>query len=70
MEEKQQLKKKFGSLIVIMVAIIIPGLVRTLNSSAFESVRPVDTVMLFVTGLVTGVLIITARNYFRLKDKH
>lgn len=66
MEEKQQLKKKFGSLIVIMVAIIIPGLVRTLNSTAFEIVRPVDMVMLFVT----GVLIVTARNYFRLKDKH
>lgn len=42
MEEKQQVKKKLRTLMIIMVVIIIPGLVSTINSSAFESVRSVD----------------------------
>lgn len=67
MEKTQQLKKKLRSLMIIMVVIIIPGLERAINSSAFESVRSVDITMLFVAGMATGVLIVTARNYFRLK---
>ena len=66
MEEKQQVKKKLRTLTIIMVVIIIPGLLRTINSSAFESVRSADIVMLFSAGMATGVLVATARNYSRL----
>ncbi len=66
MEEKQQVKKTLRTLTIIMVVIIIPGLLRTINSSAFESVRSVDIVMLFGVGMATGVLVATARNYSRL----
>jgi uncharacterized membrane-anchored protein len=65
MEEKQT-RKKLRSLIVILVVVIIPGLLRLINSSAFESVRSVDIVILFATGMVTGVLIVTIRSYFSL----
>ncbi len=36
------------------------------HSSAFESVRSVDIVMLFGAGMATGILVATARNYPRL----
>jgi hypothetical protein len=61
MQETQQTKKKLRTLIIIMVVIIIPGIVRTINSSAFASVRWVDIIMLFVTGVATGVLIVTVK---------
>lgn len=67
MEELQQAKKKLRSLMIIMVIIILPGILRTINSSAFKSVRAVDIIMLFVAGVATGVLIITAKNYLGLK---
>lgn len=65
MDEKLQAKNKLRSLMVILVVIIIPGLVRSINSSAFESVRSVDMVILFATGMATGVLIVTIKTYFR-----
>ena len=67
MENKQQVIKQLRSLMIVMIIIIIPGLIRMISSSAFASVRSVDLVMLFFSGLATGVLIITARNYFNLK---
>lgn len=67
MEELKNAKKKLRTVMIIMVAIIIPGILRTINSSVFESVRLVDVIMLFVAGVATGVLIITVRNYRNLK---
>jgi len=69
MQDILKLKKKLRTLMIIMVVAILPGLVRTLNSPAFESVRSVDIIMLFVAGMATGVFITTIRSYIRLKDE-
>ena len=70
MEELQQAKKKLRTVMIILVAIIIPGILRLANSSAFESVRLVDAIMLFVAGVATGVLFLTIRNYRNLKRQN
>ena len=67
MEDLQQTKKKLRTLIVIMVVIIIPGIVRAVNSSAFASARWVDIIILFAAGMATGVLIVTVKNYLSIK---
>ena len=70
MENLQQAKKKLRTLMIIMVVIIIPGIVRTINSSAFESMRWVDIITLFAAGMATGVLIVTVKNYLGLKKEN
>ncbi len=69
MQDILNMKKKLRTLMIIMVVAIIPGLVRVLNSPAFESVRSVDIVTLFVAGMATGVFITTLRSYNSLKDE-
>ncbi len=68
MEEKQKLRKKLRSVMAVMAAVIIPGLLHLLGSSAFDAVRAVDIALLFAVGVATGVLIATAINYLRSKD--
>jgi len=67
MDALAQAKKKLRILMIIMVVIIIPGISRTISSSAFDTVRSVDIIMLFAAGMATGVLIVTAKNYLGLK---
>lgn len=66
MDEKQKLKKKLRSIMIVMLAIILPGLLRFFDSTAFELVRQVDIAMIYVAGIATGVFIVTARNYLKL----
>lgn len=66
MEEKEKLGKRLRSLLIVLI-VIIPGLVRIYNSHAFESVRIYDIVVLFVSGMLTGGLLITVRDYFGIK---
>ena len=60
-------KKRIRSLMIIFLAVIIPGYIRLFYSNAFDSVRAVDIVQLLVTGILTGILIMTAKDYFRIK---
>lgn len=63
-------KKKLRTLMIIMVVIIIPGSFRTIGSSAFDTVRSVDIIMLFAAGMATGVFIVSAKNYLDLKKEN
>lgn len=67
MDALAQAKKKLRILMIIMAVIIIPGISRTISSSAFDTARSVDIIMLFAAGMATGVLIVTAKNYLGLK---
>jgi hypothetical protein len=60
-------KKRIQSLMIIFFVVVIPGYVRLFCSSAFVSVRAVDIVQLLATGILTGILIMTVKNYFRMK---
>jgi hypothetical protein len=67
MEEKQKQRKRLRSMMIIFLAVIIPGCIRLFYSNAFDSVRAVDIVQLLVTGILTGILIMTAKDYFKIK---
>ncbi len=64
---KEKLKKRIRTLIVLLIFIIIPGLVHIYNSHAFESVKAYDIVFLFISGMLTGGLLIMVRDYFGIK---
>ena len=65
MEEKQKLRKRIRSVMIVFLVVIIPGYIRLFYSDAFYSVRAVDIVQLLATGILTGILIMTAKDYFR-----
>ena len=60
-------KKRIRSVMIIFFVVIIPGYIRFFYSDAFDSVRAVDIVQLLVTGILTGILIMIAKDYFRRK---
>ncbi|MDR3611879.1 MAG: hypothetical protein P4L27_15015 [Ignavibacteriaceae bacterium] len=60
-------KKRIRSLMIIFLVFIIPGYIRLFYSNAFDSVRAVVIMQLLVTGILTGILIMIAKNYFRRK---
>ena len=63
MDEKQ--RKRIRSVMIVFLVVIIPGYIRLFYSDAFYSVRNVDIVQLLATGILTGILIMTAKDYFR-----
>lgn len=65
MDEKQNQRKRIRSVMIIFLVVIIPGYIRLFYSDAFYSVRNVDIVQLLATGILTGILIMTAKDYFR-----
>ena len=65
MEEKQKLRKRIPSVMIVFLVVIIPGYIRLFYSDAFDFVRAVDIVQLLATGILTGILIMTAKDYFR-----
>ena len=65
MEEKQKLRKRIRSVMIVFLVVIIPGYIRLFYSDAFNSVRVVDIVQLLATGILTGILIMNAKDYFR-----
>jgi hypothetical protein len=67
MEEKLKSKRRIRSVMIIFLAVIIPGYVHIFFSDAFASVRNVDIVQLLFTGIFTGALFITVKDYFRMK---
>ena len=60
-------KKRIQSLMIIFLVVIIPGYLRIFYSNAFDSIRTVDIVQLLATGILTGILIMAAKDYFRMK---
>jgi hypothetical protein len=52
---------------IIVLVVVIPGYVRLFCSSAFVFVRTVDIVQLLATGILTGILIMIVKDYFRMK---
>jgi hypothetical protein len=50
---------------IVFLVVIIPGYIRLFYSDAFDFVRAVDIVQLLATGILTGILIMTAKDYFR-----
>ena len=67
MKNKIAAKKKLIAIIVVMFIVIVPGVLRLISNDAFINVRAVDTLMLFASGMVTGALIVIAKNYYSLK---
>jgi hypothetical protein len=65
MDEKQKLRKRIRSVMIVFLVVIIPGYIRLFYSDAFDFVRAVDIVQLLATGILTGILIMTAKDYFR-----
>ena len=65
MDEKQNQRKRIRSVMIIFLVVIIPGYIRLFYSDAFYSVRSVDIAQLLATGILTGILIMTAKDYFR-----
>ena len=56
------MKKNKSFLVLIVVALY--GYIRLFSSDAFNSVRAVDILQLLGTGMLTGVLIMAAKDYF------
>lgn len=69
MEEKLKVKKKLRVLLVVFFVILIPAYVHIFDTNGFESVRAYVIVILFATGMLTGVILTTARDYFRIKNE-
>ncbi|MFQ6613170.1 MAG: hypothetical protein ACE5D2_08750 [Fidelibacterota bacterium] len=70
MDEKQQARKKIFILVVILVIVILPSLRQILgNSPAFETLRNVDILSLFVGGMVTGIILVRVISYFHVYKK-
>ena len=69
MDDNQKEKKRLRAMIIVMAVVVIPGLVRALSSSAFESVRSVDMAVLFASGMAAGVLLVSVRDYIQVKDE-
>jgi len=67
MEEKIKLKKRMRSIMIIYLVVVIPGYYRLFFSNAFAAVRDVDIVQLLVNGILTGILIMMAKDYFSTK---
>jgi hypothetical protein len=53
-------RKRIRALLIVFLAVIIPGYIRIFYSNAFDSVRSVDIVQLLATGILTGILIMAA----------
>jgi hypothetical protein len=60
-------RKRIRALLIVFLAVIIPGYIRIFYSNAFDSVRNVDIVQLLATGILTGILLMAAKDYFRMK---
>ncbi len=67
MDEKMRLRRRMLSVMIVFLAVIIPGYVRLFSGNAFASVRDVDVLQLLATGIFTGILIMTAKDYFKMK---
>jgi len=68
MDQKVKLRKKLRALTIILIVVIIPGIVRIINNNAFGSIRAVDIAILFVSGMITGGLLITLKEYLSFKN--
>lgn len=68
MIDKQAIRKKIQVISIIMLAVVAPGLVKVFASNAFDSVKPVDLVMLFASGVCLGVFLVNLLMYIKLKD--
>lgn len=60
-------RKRIRSLIIVFLVVVIPGYIRIFYSNAFDSVRIVDIIQLLATGMLTGILLMTAKDYFKMK---
>ena len=67
MEDKQAITKKLKKLVIIFAVIIIPGLIRVIDSNSFANAKPVDIALLFVSGLATGAFVVLLRIYLQFK---
>ena len=66
MEEKIKAKNKIRSVMIVFLAVVIPGYIKLFYSNTFASVRIVDLVQLLVTGILTGILIMSAIDYIKM----
>ena len=69
MENKTETTKKLKRLVIIFAVIIIPGLVRVIDSNAFTNVRIVDVALLFVSGVAAGAFIVLLKIYLQFKKE-
>jgi hypothetical protein len=69
MEEEQKLRKKARSVMIIFLVVIIPGYFRLFFSDSYLLVRDVDIIQLLATGILTGILIMAAKDYFKMKKE-
>lgn len=69
MENKKEITHKLKRLVIIFAVIIIPGLIRVIDSNAFTNVRNVDIALLFVSGVATGAFIVLLKIYLQFKKE-
>jgi len=69
MDNKQEITKKLKRLVIIFAVVIIPGLVRISDTTAFENVRTVDLALLFVSGVATGAFIVLLKIYLQFRKE-
>lgn len=67
MEEKLKLKKRIRLLLILFIVIIIPAYIRIFDTNGFESVRAYVIAVLFISGMLFGVILTTSIFYFRMK---
>ncbi len=67
MEEKLKLKKRLRILLIVFCIILIPAYWRIIDTNGFDNIRPYVIVILLVTGICAGVIITTAKEFFRMK---
>ena len=66
MKEKMKMKKEIRSVMIVFLAVVIPGYIKLFYGNTFTSVRTVDLAQLVVTGIFTGVLIMSVKDYLRM----
>jgi len=69
MDTKLETKKRLKRLIIIFAAIIVPGIIRIIDSNAFANVRAVDLALFFVSGVATGAFIVLLRIFLQFKKE-
>jgi len=69
MGNKKEIRNRLRRLIIIFAAIIVPGIVKIIDSNAFAHVKDVDLALFFVSGVATGAFIVLLRIYFQFKNE-
>ena len=68
MEEIVKVKKRLRVLLVIFIVVFIPAYFRIFNTDEFASISAYVIAVLFVSGVLAGVILAALKDYFRLKS--